>query len=78
MPANPALDSLRDDVRELLEFQGTGLDRIECNLATALDSLSKGHYGVAIHCLKSARTTRAALAEQLSRSGAKLSQEARR
>lgn len=69
---NPALDSLRDDVREFLEFGSTAVDRLGRSLKEAEKLLLAGRSASAVVNLRAARTTQAVLAEQFTTAAARL------
>lgn len=74
---NPALDSLRDDMREFLEFNSTAIARLGRSLEETEKLILAGRSGSAIACLRHAKTTQAVLAEQFATATNRIDQEAR-
>ena len=75
---NPALDCLRDDVCEWLEFHGTAAERLGKTIAEAEAMLTSGRAAAALYHLRQAKVTHGLLAEGIRTAATTLAQEATR
>ena len=69
---NPAVDSIRDDVAEWLEFYGTAAERLGERLVDIEAALARGEPGTALYLLRQAKVTHSLLATGIARARSEL------